>query len=396
MKLLAKKYCCHHCFHEFNKPHYRCKNPNCVMLPDEALGKFLREDPPPSRLPSFSMADGTFYDKICSLFGIDTLSCPHCGEKAKTPICPNCHNDLPDLHKQKEQFQIALTGDTYSGKSVYFTVLIQELSRREVVTPYNVNITSQGDHTRKRYREDFYRPLYEEKQLFQATRELDSQTKLPLTFKIGKNTIDTTIGSSVFMNFYDKAGEEFVKRNRMEMELHYIRHANGIILLIDPLQLDGFRKVLASRKVILPPRRNRHLDIINNIYEEIAKREKKNGKLDIPLAICLTKVDYFDTYAREFLDPNSLLIRNSNYSRDYERNDAELRSISTEVKALLNNPRLGDEANFMAYAESHFSNIIFLAVSALGSIPQDSGELQINPKRVTDPIIWMLRQFKFL
>ena len=366
------------------------------MLPDEALGKFLREDPPPSRLPSFSMADGSTFDKICSFFGIDTLRCPHCGEKAKTPICPNCHNELPDLHKQKEQFQIALVGDTNCGKSVYFTVLIEEMSKRGVVNPFDINITAEGDHTRRRYRRDFYRPLYENRELPDITLRTDSQTNLLLTFQIGKNNVIGEINSDVYMNFYDKAGEEFIEKVWIERELQYIKHANGIILLIDPTQLDGFRNIMEQNRIPLPPRRNLHLDIVKNIYEEIAKKQRKRGKLDIPFAICLTKVDYFDTYAREFLDPNSLLIRNSNYTKDFERNDAELKSISTEVKSLLNNPHLGDEANFMAYAEGHFSNVIFLAVSALGSIPQTSEPLQINPRRVTDPIIWMLRQFKFL
>ncbi|GAB5526304.1 MAG: hypothetical protein Roseis2KO_41760 [Roseivirga sp.] len=333
-------------------------------------------------------------------FASNKVQCPTCSEETNKLVCPHCHNNLPRDFQEDKPKKLAIAGDTYAGKSLFITVLIQELTKRNITIPFGLNITKEGDHTSRRYNRDFYEPLYVEKRFLDATPYDDPDTKLPLMFRMSRDKdirMSSGVPSSVYLSFYDRAGEEFLNEDWMAAELRYIANADGIVVLIDPLQLDLFREFLED-KMVLPPKRDRHLDIVKNIHRLVCDklRVKVDTRLDVPIAICMTKMDYFYEYGKEIIDVNSRFTKKASYSSDMEITDAELTTVSTEIESLLTDPRLGDESNFVSFVRNHFSNYTFLGVSSLGEVPEDEDSFAIKPRRVTDPIVWILRQFKFL
>jgi len=400
---VMSKLTCPYCFEQFSlsQIEFRCLGTNpahCAFEPDEKLARYEKLSGPPIRGRIFkpdSRMWRTLRWRITGASG-KALRCV-CGERT-WEVCPFCHHDLPTGFAEVKTKTIALIGAKHSGKSNYIAVLIHELFSDNIGAKFDSSIFAwdkdwQGEDTPKRYREHFKKFIYDDNFVIPATVSARTKTNKPLVYKF-----DVTRGATRFgrrgkrkhvsiMAFFDTAGEDLDSIDVMSTEAKYIANSDGIVLLLDPLQMSQVRDRLKD-SVTLPPKFTEPIDIVGKTIELIQRFKGLSGrrtKIDIPLAVTFSKVDEI----LRFFDPGSPLKEASNHDGYFDVSDAEI--VSENIKAHL---QKWEDGNLDRACEKHFRNYSYFGISALGASPDASGRLELGPApfRVVDPILWILHR----
>jgi hypothetical protein len=249
-----------------------------------------------------------------------------------------------------------------------------------------------GDGTRERWNRDFYTPLFEKKQVLQPTQTstVDSIVKTPLifrlTFKVGNNI------RALNISFFDTAGEDMSKLrvDTLSVEARYICKADGLIVLLDPLQIDSVRQQLPDTiQKPLPDPMARPEFIVGRLRELFESFHHLSGskKIPIPVAFTFSKVDTL----RSIVAPDSALLQHSSHFGLLDLPDVQ--SVSTEIG---NYVQAWINTGFYNEIDFKFANYHFFGVSSLGNQPEASGRVKIEPLRVEDPFLWILHEFKLI
>lgn len=278
-----------------------------------------------------------------------------------------------------------MIGTKASGKSHYIAVVLHELEHR-VGPRFHGHLTALNDATRRRIDTDLMPRLYEHGVVLEATQSARSSTatREPLVVRLALGE-----KSSTNLVFFDAAGEDLQSLDVLELEGRYITQSDGLILLVDPLQIEQVRDDLEG-SIELP-------DTSADVYSMLGRlagllREARgipsNKPIDVPLAIAVSKVD-----ALRGLLPDSHPV--FSLPRHDGRFDAEIgRSISEALRA--------DTVGWVGerldtFLKTEFETYAFFGVSALGENPV-GGRLRngVSPMRVEDPVLWMLDQWRAL
>ncbi len=174
----------------------------------------------------------------------DGVRCDACGSRSTTRVCPYCHQELgQELGHIKDQKIIAIIGGRATGKTNYIASLITRM-QTEVAARFGTSVSMLDEDTKQRWKKDFYTPLFLKKEVLQGTQSasLDSSVRSPLMFrfKFEKGSRLNVLNVS----FFDAAGEDMASLSSMSVYNRYICHADGIIFLLDPLQIPWVREEL--------------------------------------------------------------------------------------------------------------------------------------------------------
>src|SRR6185437_14795678 len=150
-------------------------------------------------------------------------------------------------------------GAKEAGKSVFMTVLVHELMHR-AGQQLNVAITGADDNTRQRFAEEYEQPLYRESRLLRPTTTAGDRSQPPLVFRFTSERRPPRFlngplaragppGSRdpqhTLLSIFDPAGEDLRSQQSTEQNVHPLTAADGILLLLDPLQMRGARELAA-------------------------------------------------------------------------------------------------------------------------------------------------------
>jgi len=384
---MPQKITCPFCFTEFMPQdiRFRCKTRGCSgEAPDPVFANARG-------MPTMLMGCVLIPRKSKFAGGMpQTVFCQSCKNDSHTRICPNCHFELsPDIGQVDSRI-IAIIGGRATGKTHYIASLITRL-QREVGNNFNIGIDMMGEDTQRRWINDFYTPLFLHKNVLQLTQRssINSAVKSPLLFRFTLN--DGKRLRILNISFFDSAGEDMEALTTMA-ENRYICHANGIIFLLDPLQIQTVRYQLPPQIVPLPsPDPLASPDYIVGNLRRLFQEEhglRPNQRVDIPIAFTLSKIDMLTP----ILDPGSALLRPGNHPGFVDFSDVQ--SINTEVSSYLSewiNP------GFLRSVSNGFSNYGFFGVSALGEQPDANNHLStVSPLRVEDPFLWLLNKLDLI
>jgi GTPase SAR1 family protein len=288
---------------------------------------------------------------------------------------------------QIDQRIIAIIGGSNTGKSHYIATLIHRLEH-EVGANFHFGVSKLGDETRDRWVRDFEEPLFKRRMVLQPTQraELNTQVKKPLIFRL---TLDQ--GNSIRelnLSFFDTAGEDmtFLAVDALSVEARYITQADGIIVLLDPLQIETVRQQLPEVNIPSPDPSAQPAFIVARLRELFEHRLNipASKKIKIPIAFTLSKVDTL----WPILAPDSALLRHSEHFGELDTDDVQ--SVSTEVSSYL---KTWINLNFSEEIRLKFANYRYFGVSSLGEQPDAHNRLSsVNPLRVEDPFLWILYQ----
>jgi hypothetical protein len=326
-------------------------------------------------------------------------NCPACLGETTIRICPVCHSRLPVHFGKVGSRLIVPVGAKEAGKTVFMTVLVHELMH-QTGQRFNAAITGADDYTRQRFASEYERPLYRESKLLAPTTAAGTHNRAPLVFRFTTESQAGVFRSGVFGNgnpqrtllsFFDTAGEDLRSQQSIEQNVRYLGAADGIVLLLDPLQMRGARE-LAAPGTRLPtpgPPDDEPATVLENVTDLLLSSEGKNPNKRIgkPLAIVFTKMDALLHDLKE----TSPLLRSPPQERYFDERDSL--EVHTEIQRLL---ARWEGTRIDQIAQLNYRRYRYFGVSALGETPTQDNRVAargIRPYRVASPILWLLAEF---
>lgn len=378
MVSFASKLTCPFCFRLFSLQdiRFRCMRPTCTGKAPDSVYAHARN------------YEATQMGRVLvprkRRFGMpQAATCDTCKEESTTRLCPYCHFELPHDIGQTDQRIIAIIGGRNTGKTHYIASLITRL-KYEVGGNFDFTVQMLDENTQDRWERDFHTPLFIKRTVLQPTRPagIDAQVKAPLIFRLTWS--HSNIGRALNICFFDSAGEDMTSFTTMSTHNRYICQADGIIFLLDPLQIPSIRQQLPSVK--LPTTDSRaspeHIVVLLRKLFETQQNLRATQPAKVPIAFTLSKVDTLFP----LLDRGSALHRPSEHLGYLDLDD--IQGISTEIDNYL---RSWINVNFCNFVHASFATHQYFGVSSLGREPDVHQRLStVSPLRVEDPFLWIL------
>jgi hypothetical protein len=323
----------------------------------------------------------------------NAAACPDCGGVTNYRICPLCHSRLPVQFGMVSDRMVGMAGAKDSGKTVYMTVLLHEL-RNRVGAEYNAAIMGADDDTLARFTQNYENVLYADNQMLFTTQGADQNEGRvdPLVFRFASahNGVGGGKTEQRLMSFFDTAGEDFQSQDSVDVNTRYLACADGILLLLDPLQMTGARR-LAAPGTPLPgtgPEYQSPEAILTRVTNLLLSQNKR-GKSEIskPIAVVFTKID---TLWHTFDEHSPLRAASPQGGRF---NTADSLDVHEQIRHLL---RSWEGSQIDQILQRHYPHHRFFGVSALGGAPTPDQRVAasgIQPYRVADPMLWLLSGF---
>jgi hypothetical protein len=382
---------CPYCYQRFRVREilFRCsglpgRRKRCPASVDHVLGEQMGEFEP--KPPAFS-ADGRRQEAVHA----------DCGAVTHYRLCPRCHSGLPVQYVENANRLIALVGAKESGKTVYMTVLLHELANA-VGERFGASLLGADGPTRNRFEDDYEKQLYERHRLFGATKSAvataGGRRPLVFNFAVGRAKPRAREVTQTTLSFFDTAGEDMRTDRGVDQNVRYLSSADGIILLLDPLQLSAARP-LADAEALLPAEGGA-ADGPAAVLSRIVELLRASGaapaqrKIDKPFAVAFTKMDAL----AGALDEGNPLPRRPSDQPLFD--DADGLAVHRYMQALL---RDWTGHNLDTSLANNFARYRFFGLSALGESPRlddDAGVQRVSSPhgwRVEDPLLWLLAEF---
>jgi hypothetical protein len=386
-----QKEICPYCFEYFylKDTPFRCSSPpsRCAPVADKIYQSAWADSRPLGKVLN---PTGKLFKDLFK----QSRRCGSCGHQSHKRLCPHCHSDLPHTIGLFKNYIFAVIGAKEAGKSHYIAVLINQI-RQQIGPSMDMLLEPMNDETIKRYREGFYNPVYDDGKVIEATRSAlaDRSVQQPLVYSItfsGKGLLGgDRIKNAFILVFFDTAGEDLNDGDVMSTVNKYIYRSDGIILLIDPLQLLSVRDKVPNGTA-LPQKNTETADVLNRTTRLIENgcELKPTDKLKTPLAIAFSKFDA----VLPLIDPQFQLHASANHDKGFDIGDFE--AINTEMMSLLDQWNGQDIINLV---KTRYTKYGFFGLSALGCNPHDTNKIpSVIPRRVEDPFLWLLAQNRII
>lgn len=322
----------------------------------------------------------------------NTAACPECGSSTAYRVCPVCHSQLPAQFGMVGSRMIGMAGAKDSGKTVYMTVLLHEL-RNRTGAQFGAALMGADEETLRRFGSEYEDQLYDRGHMFGTTRRAAANGRVdPLVFRftVAPGGPRGSRAQQSLMSFFDTAGEDFESQHSVDVNTRYLACADGILLLLDTLQMKGARE-LAAPGTPLPgtgPLYQSPETILSRVTEQLLK-QNRGGRGDIgkPIAVVFTKLDaLWHTFG-----DGSPLRAAPQRSGIFDESDSL--DVHEEIRHLL---RSWEGSQIDMILRSHYPRHRFFGVSALGQPPTETNDVPasgIQPYRVADPLLWLLSEF---
>lgn len=313
--------------------------------------------------------------------------------------CPHCHKLINSQAGKIPIYLISLMGPSSSGKTVYITMLHWMLAGKSYKVPYGMlHFEAIGIN-----RSEFHGYV----------NDIRSYNKLPGTTQEGLkdpyllhvtymgNHSEVTNKECLF-GLVDMRGEMWNgENNEMLRKLHLpqFKAADGFLMMVDPLTLDGVFTKLSQQKMQGRTIENVSMNIstMNATILDIVRSEI--GIIERPSTVVLTKSDILYNNAsalgiglgQPVIAPRFSPVVGSDFCDTYY--NPLSRSTHDCIQYL--------SSGFADFLRQLFKQPYFTSVSALGNLVRIEGNLiddwrRLNPVRVEEPIIYLLMQLNII
>ena len=311
-------------------------------------------------------------------------------------VCPHCHNPLPEEYGRNEVKFISVIGVSNSGKTVFLSQLLRNMSKIGAKVALTINVMN--PFTSKFINDnriDVNLPMPQGtpvkvflQPLFYNVEYLDSN---------GKKKQTTFV-------LYDVAGEIFETENvgLVPLFAKFIEHSNGLMVLIDPSQIEHIGLGTRTDKEI------ENTEAVFNAIRSIMSSGTEE-KCKIPLAVCVSKTDSEGIKNAFGLHLSGLLLNEVTGIRNSETN-RPLRKFNAKE---YNNIADGLNDFFLRFMETvhnllytGYETYAYFGFSALGCDTEErvgiDGRKQkfpigpILPMRLEEPILWLFNKLGYI
>lgn len=324
---------------------------------------------------------------------VDTGLCNQCGSASDVHLCAHCHSVLPPQWWAHEVLGVTVIGARSSGKTSYLGVLPRYLEENLLpsIQGHMHPVDARSEQKLTNIRQGLLAGKLESSTVGNASNK---DILEPILLDIGQGPSGRTRTLSIF----DVAGEDMAVADSVRPYGTAMAGSDVLLMLIDPLQLDGVRAWLQG-SIPLPEQAGvRAATVIQNVAAQIRQRRHlPSGPIPQRVAVAFSKFDGLQDAAQirdskfaNLIGPGNAMWRDPYLLRpDAVYLDDDGRRMHDEVRALLH--RVG-EASLVSVVESSFAEVRYLALSALGHAPRGTtvSETGASPHRVGDPLRWLL------
>lgn len=296
-------------------------------------------------------------------------------------VCPYCHNPLPREFGKYRVRNISIIGITGAGKTVYISQLLKGMEVYAAKSGLAAFFLSQNEP-------DFVKENRVAKGVPLPMGTLPNRLSQPMFYDIGQGWGSKVKKDTIVL--YDIAGENCRKAEDMVRFSRFIEHSDGLILLIDPKQLNFISN--ADKDVDAP---SLALNTLHTVLEKSA-----NKKCTVPIAVCVSKSDQcFDILPPMAQDHVQIAGRDETTgmpSREFD--GRSYNQLGRELTKLIERNALP----VCTILEGNYLNFNFFAVSATGCkcvndvTGRSSPVMEPEPRRIEEPILWLFKQFGYI
>lgn len=307
-------------------------------------------------------------------------------------VCPYCHNPLPRHYGKNPVKFISIIGVTTAGKTVYISQLLKYIDKYASYLNQTAFFTS--DHETD-FIED--NPVELGKALPNPTQPKSFSQPMFYDFISRKgNQLSTNT-----IVIYDIAGENCTKAAAMQNFGEFINHSDGIMLLVDPDQLNWAG---AGNENDNAPQA-----VVNTIYQATTSSVKQLS--ETPIAVCVSKSDVFEDMIPQVKQDIQCVRDSVMDTITPVFNATDYNSLQKELKQAMN-LELDNALN------SNYRYFNYFAFSAIGGpvrkevqkdkdgntiYTPDGKEKVLSypmdppvPKRIAEPLFWLFYRFGFI
>lgn len=303
------------------------------------------------------------------------------GKTTHRRVCPHCHNPLPLGFGKNPVKNISIIGITGAGKTVYISQLLKGMVDYAAKSGLAAFFTS--DHESNFIAAN---QVAKGKPLPDST--LPNSLSQPMFYDIIQSNGSSKKTDTIVL--YDIAGENCRSAADMVRFARFIEHSDGLILLIDPKQLN-FTSDCDEENVDAPSL------ALNTLHGVITGQQGR--KCTIPMAVCVSKSDQcFDILPSMAQEHIQVARRNEMGVIAKEFDGSAYNQLSQEMTRLIENNALS-VCNIL---QDNYLNFNFFAVSAIGCdcTKNENGvfvpSMKPEPRRIEEPILWLFKQFGFI
>lgn len=392
---------CPYCFETFDSKEImlRCRNPHCEDDDDNYYEYWKDIDQNVTKTQRH-----VYYPRHRFLRKDDT-SCDKCGGKNYDYVCPHCHNELPGKMIEEGAEIISVIGGPGSGKTHYIVALLQELRKTGHQIGLDATLLQVGDNTKFHTEELFKKQidmLNKQNQVLDQTRKEAPQ--IPWIVRI--DSTDPRVRGqqvpkkSIYLVFYDTAGEHFNNRKTIEQNAKYLSQSKAVIVLFDTLSIPQIKSFL--KQDVKASSFEDTWEALKNFIGEGKNNELSNEQLkQKPFAFVMSKFDVVLANTKRlqflpqgFLDENDIPLDNSYKGKPRDQRAFDLSTVTNSHESIADALERWDDNGYPDKVDKWWGdNARFFGMSALGAMPNEAGEIPeggIKPWRVMDPLLWIM------
>lgn len=379
----AMKIRCPYCRHSFHPG-------DCAVYSTVNPGKLLRRAPTPGTVE---------YAK--SRTWLEELTGPEFVSELAVRQCPVCVHLLFEGIETCVNINIAIIGDTSSGKTSFIAMLIELLKRSALMQNGRglVQLMQRNEYTSKTYRDVYFNPIIRDRNAAVGTMRgrYDQQGNPiraePLVYQLSIQDNAGVPGTMLNLLIYDISGEDLAENVPLVQFGEHVLRADGIIYLADPMSMEGIYQLLPAdiQTPFITGRRAEEVLSTVMYRLESYNRVRPGDSISIPIAIAVSKADVLQHIIHTNDRPNYWFMYRPAYDGRAHLDD--IKHVDQEVRSILH--RYGEHA--LLQMSRRFEQVSFFAISATGSTPDSSGAYsRIEPHRLLDPFIWLLWKLNHL
>lgn len=315
------------------------------------------------------------------------------GDICNRRVCPHCHNPLPDNYGKNKVKFAAIIGITGAGKTIYLSQLLSGMTNyaaKAGLAAMVSNTSARGFVEKNRVAPGHPLPGSTPTAQFQQ----------PLFYDLVRDTPEEGHVTETFV-LYDVAGEVFKSPNLIQRFAPFIEHADGIIMLIDPMQFQAISQATKDGTALDEP--TMVLQTIHSIISHGIVTEK----CKTPFAVCISKADLpavQDVLGQEL----GSLLRSEVHGIKGGRfflprfNATEYNPIGRGLDEFI----LNHQSALGQVMEINYTTYNFFAFTALNcqveEITGNGGELftapvgPVIPMRIEEPLLWLFYKLGYI
>ena len=313
--------------------------------------------------------------------GLATVASP---QDLPARVCTSCETPLPEDLDDRDAFVVAVVGTVGAGKSHFLASMLDEAARRQRLSGVGCREFVLDEKSSGRYENEYFDPVFRGREQLRHTMRDPEVVRKPLVCRVWFEN-----AAPALLFFHDIAGESLTDRTKRATDASFLRRADAVILLIDPVCLDrpdGGRTW--EDDGIGDLARTSQADLLNAVAHEMAPRTG----VSVPIVVTVSKSDLL----RPFAPPEGWEFLREPDTGSIDPWDESLRKVDTEVQEFLAAWRAEDILAATRLLDP--AQVTFRAVAPFGGRPDPgSGRLPVlAPLRCLDPLITVLYRLRGL